>query len=598
MADQGTRIPAWKRLGLALKHEVQSGLAVIEPSTSQSQPHHVSPQNGRNGTHDIVQSPIEPATNGKSSKLGKRKHQHEPAEDQGQTSKRGRTSAQEDMVEVAALDVIVPFEARDATAGAEPVEPPASGQSQAKGDANYRKKKEKAKNPKKRHHEDIQVEPTPAQTELHPGLSILSPDQSVSEEARPTLLASTETDHDTLAPATTPERQRERSRSGTKDASGSPSAIERRKSVAFTPDTKKVDGNSAQKLFKKWVAEQKSTDTASTAAELASVIAPSVSTDEPRHFEKAENRDTTAKQEPPSRSQLLETSDSTSKATPETKSPDSATTEKTPASVPTATTTTKAVSKGKKKDRSIYTSYLTQYYTDRQNWKFNKARQNDIIDNALNIFRIPEEHSTALVEYVRGLQGAGVIERLREACNNTLRDLDEEEAQNPTAMNTGGERQAIRDEALNERISKEQKRRSVEGDVESLLHHPHGDGYIRRLRRERALALLAALGRTAPVLPATQTNGINPMSKSVAPEGVRDSKKRKRRTDISSDESSSDSSSEEESSSSDVSGSGSESESGSGSRSDSGTGSDGSSSDSGSDEGGDSGSESESSNSD
>ena len=112
-------------------------------------------------------------------------------------------------------------------------------------------------------------------------------------------------------------------------------------------------------------------------------------------------------------------------------------------------------------------------------------------------------------------------------------------------MDDPADRKASQDEALQERIGREQKRRKTEGDVEGLTNHPHSDGYIRRLRRGRALALLAALSRTAPIIPAPQTNGINPMMKVVAPP-VRDSKKRKRRVA----ESDSDSSSSDESSSS------------------------------------------------
>jgi hypothetical protein len=222
----------------------------------------------------------------------------------------------------------------------------------------------------------------------------------------------------------------------------------------------------------------------------------------------------------------------------------------------TDSTATAVKSKGKKKDPSIYLSYLSQYHSDRSHWKFNKAKQNDVVDNALNIFRIPNEHSEALLEYVQGLKGAGVIERLKGKCENTLKELDKEDAmEDPSA------RKAMQDEALKVRVAKEAKRRKVEGDLEGLAGHPHGDGYIRRMRRERAEALLTALGRTAPILPATNANGINPMLKHVAP--VRDSRKRKRRGDISSDDSSSDSSSSSEESSEEDSDSQSDSETGS-----------------------------------
>jgi hypothetical protein len=203
--------------------------------------------------------------------------------------------------------------------------------------------------------------------------------------------------------------------------------------------------------------------------------------------------------------------------------------------------------KGKKKDPALYNAYVTQYHTDRDNWKFNKAKQNDVIDNAASIFRIPDENSEALLAYVQSLKGAGAISLLTSKCEAALKELDQEDIK-AQAMDDPKERQAMHDEALQTRIAQEQKRRKVEGDMEALSQHPHGDNFIRRLRRKRAEALLTALGRTTPILPATQTNGINPLLQNLAPK--RDSKKRKRRGDISSDESSSDSSSDEDSSSS------------------------------------------------
>lgn len=210
----------------------------------------------------------------------------------------------------------------------------------------------------------------------------------------------------------------------------------------------------------------------------------------------------------------------------------------------------------KKKDPARYLSYLTQYYNDRPNWKFNKAKQNDVLTNSLNIFRIPNEHSDALIEYVKGLKGGGVIDRLKERCNSTLEEIDAAEKQEASTMDDREARKGAQDEALQERLWRERKRRRLEGDIENMIDHPHSESYIRRLKRGRAQALLKALSLAAPAPAPTkppQQGGARPNSALPGVSTVlkRNSQKRKRRADISSDESSDSSSSEESSDSSD-----------------------------------------------
>jgi hypothetical protein len=532
MAEAVSRIPAWKRLGLALKNEAHAQVTAPEPSTVQSHPQPQVPHASGDGNYGQTYSPIEPAGNGKPLKLGKRKHQHDATEEDGPTTKKGKqTTAATDTSATSATtttDVPIPAEV-DRTQVSSTLSshlPPEA--SQPKGDPNYRKRKAKSNQNKRRDHEDIPVEPVLDQDDAHHARSAVSLDAPVLSKGRRTLLASTETNEQALAPATTPQRHRGTSKSSNKDTSGSPTGFDRRKSVTFTPDTKRTDGSSAQDLFKKWVAEQKGADFDFATAESAGVT--------PANGSQEQVQLKTKSREEEKSKALLDTDDSRSKHN----STSASVVQDPPKPV---SATNPIVLKGKKKDPSIYISYLTQYHTDRGHWKFNKAKQNDVVDNALNIFRIPDEHSEALLQYVQGLKGAGVIERLRSRCEAMLKDLEKEDAN----MDDPSARQAIREEAMQTRISKERKRRKVEGDVEDLLHHPHGDGYIRRLRRKRAEALLAALGRAAPILPALHTNGGNAMLKHVAP--MRDSKKRKRRGDVSSDDSSSESSSDDDSSS-------------------------------------------------
>lgn len=503
MATGSSKIPAWRRLGLTLKNEHPSGVAVAESALAEIDLHNTAPYDELESSHGDVQPQQSPAVNGKSSKLGKRKHHHDPAEDHDPTAKRGKKVEGEPKCSRAFATVLATSTEPVRSAGDEAGEAPASEVKQPKGDPNYRKKKEKKP---RRKREDREAE---SQVKSEHDGSRLSPSAVTTSKQQP-LLASTETKE---IPFSTPQKPR---RADSKDSSSSPSGTERRKSVAFTPDTKKVDGSSAQNLFKKWVAEQKSL----SGEELSSEVAQPELPIQP----------------------AVEEASLDAKVTQETES----------AAAQPANTTKDAISTGastgKKKDPSLYTSYLTQYHSDRDNWKFNKAKQNDVINNALSIFRIPTEFSAALLEYVQGLKGAGVVDRLKANCETALKELDEEDAKNPIPMDDPATRQAARDEALERRVKQEKKRRKTEGDIEALSNHPHGEGFIRRLKRERAEALLSALGRAAPILPVAPAA---PHYKLQDPApAARDSRKRKRRVEISSDESSSESSSDEDDSSS------------------------------------------------
>ncbi|USP78829.1 hypothetical protein yc1106_06103 [Curvularia clavata] len=498
MAQDAARIPAWRRLGLALKNQESAGVAVPEHQTPS-----VAPAPSVSST--------EPEANGQPSKLGKRKHQHEPVEHQHQETKKSRITT----------DTQVSENTDHGLPEAVPEKSPAPAKP-AKGDSNYRKKKEK---PAKRSKAIADTHSAGSQPHTQP--SRASP--------RPALLASTETTGTNETAFATPQKP-----------SASPSRGDRRKSVAFTPDTKKADGNTGQDYFKAWVASQKGTGQVSQPPEVSNFVLHALIADEEKTARKNGQLEKNQGSE-----------QAASLSTKETKSETKLASQPAKAGTP--------ATKGKKKDPSVYIAYLTQYYNDRDNWKFNKAKQNDVVDNALNIFRIPIEHSEALTAYVAGLQGAGVIERLRERCHATLKDLDEQDAK----MDDEEARKVAQEDAEQERIAKERARRKTDADVAALAKHPYSPGFIRRLQRRRADALLTALSRTAPVV--TPTSNLNlPMRQSEPPKS--NARKRKRRTEVSSDESSSDSSSDDSSDSD----SDSDSDSGSDSSSDSGSGSDGS----------------------
>jgi hypothetical protein len=510
MAQDGSRIPAWRRLGLALQSEAQPAASATDSTASLDS----TPQGRPAAVQDSVNSPVEPAQDGKSSKLGKRKHE---AEDEDQAPKKSKQSHGV----AAASTVPAALDQAPVESAPEETSAPKSGdpnyRQKKTGDPNYRNKKAKPTERKKK----------------EPKKSAPSPAESIPTRTRATLLTSTEVDHLTSAPFSTPQKQHQPIiRYSSKDSSGSPG---HRKSVAFTPDTKTVDGDSGQTWFKKWAAEQKGEEI--EAPKPLNLTKPTVSTEELNKVRELTEATKVEKKDKKDKKKSQEKE--TKPATPEKSSTTTAT---------TAAAKTSAAPQGKKKDPSIYIDYLKQYYNDHDNWKFNKAKQNDVVDNALNIFRIPNEHEEALLEYIKGLKGAGVIERLQEKCRSTIDEIDKEDAKNPTNMDVEAQ-EAAKEAALQERVTKEKKRRKVDGDIEALGNHPHGDAYIRRMRRKRAVEVLTALARAEPIIPVrAPTTSINPMAANLQPQ--KNIRKRKRRGDISSDESSSDSSSSESESSS------------------------------------------------
>jgi hypothetical protein len=487
MNTSGGRIPAWKRLGLKLKKENQSGNAAPEPNANEQVGSFANAPRGTQGGGKDVDSPAMTTEKGESSSLGKRKHQHDAAEEEVHTPKKSKNSKNGELSPpVAGADLTGPKETSTETT------------QRPKGDPNYRRKKEKKNN--RRTSAYGQEQPPPAERR-NSGVEARAPSPPVRRDADDSTSLLPSTEPYTHAPAVVTPKASKKSRNVDEST---PPRTDRRKSVTFTPDTKTVDGNSASNLFKKWVAEQKGAKGDFSSSQTAQFTPPP----------KVHPANGLPAVEPAKSEALIK----------EVQKP-----------------------KGKKKDPSLYIAYLTQYHNDYANWKFNKAKQNDVVDNALNVFRIPEAHSEALFSYIRGLKGAGVIERLKTRCYDTLKQLDEEDKKDPTAMEDIKAREAAKEEALEERVKKEKKRRQTNADIEDFHDHPNPDAFIRRLKRRRAEALLEALGMAAPLPPPTPKP-----APAVAGQG-RNPRKRKSRTEVSSDESSSEESSSEESSSEDSS---------------------------------------------
>ena len=188
----------------------------------------------------------------------------------------------------------------------------------------------------------------------------------------------------------------------------SPSAIEatpvnKRKSVAFTPETKTEDGDSVKQLYKTWystqLANDPSFDPSSISPALKTITPPTV----------------TIPDSPTSEITKSSPSPSDSKAKPK-----------------------KPKQKKKAKGKPAQTSqtsephsehpaltYLTTHYTTPTTWNFSKPHQNHLLKHLFSLTHIPSTHDPALLSYLHGLQGTSARSRIRKQAL-AIRSEDEE----------------------------------------------------------------------------------------------------------------------------------------------------------------------------
>lgn len=237
--------------------------------------------------------------------------------------------------------------------------------------------------------------------------------------------------------------------------------IDRRKSVTFSNDTKIEDGDSAHTLFKAWAAGNNSGGPANEFDMSAEEIEFYSSLERKAAEAAAEEAEKAAKKtEAEAKSQEAKPSSSKSKEpkrkeskSKESKESKKSKKDKSDTAIPTPEKKTKIrTPKSADKPTPSYLNYLIQYYNDKSNWKFNKAKQTDLLKNIYNIYRVGPEYNEALSEYINGLQGAAARSRLRSSAKQIVTDsisyLQSEEDAKPSEMESAAARQAAYDAAL------------------------------------------------------------------------------------------------------------------------------------------------------
>ncbi|KEQ92671.1 hypothetical protein AUEXF2481DRAFT_7411 [Aureobasidium subglaciale EXF-2481] len=204
----------------------------------------------------------------------------------------------------------------------------------------------------------------------------------------------------------------------------------RRKSVVFSNDTKQQDGDSAQTYFQAWAADELDYYAQKAAAYDAAEAAKATGTNKPQDPTKTESSQpesapeadsTSEKEEKSPIKQDKKKSKAEKKEAKKEKKQEQSTETNDPAVVKKVKVRTPKDNVNKPVPE--YVRYLEQYHTDRPSWKFNKSKQNDLLKNIWNTYRVPVSCNEALVEYLDGLQGSAARQRLRQAAQSANIDI-------------------------------------------------------------------------------------------------------------------------------------------------------------------------------
>jgi hypothetical protein len=204
-----------------------------------------------------------------------------------------------------------------------------------------------------------------------------------------------------------------------------------RKAVSFSAETKAEDGETGQNYFKAWAAGQPHTPPKPSteilvpetpeSAEKPSPIKPQEPPAETKAKVKASKRDKKAdKAAAQTQNQDVESMPSLQERK-ESKAAKKAAKQELKAQ--------KQIQQTSEAPISAYVEYLHQFHHDKDNWKFNKSKENHLLKSIWSMFRVPASYTDALISYIAGLQGAGARTRLVEGADEVLRDVTEKGGQ-------------------------------------------------------------------------------------------------------------------------------------------------------------------------
>jgi WKF domain len=147
--------------------------------------------------------------------------------------------------------------------------------------------------------------------------------------------------------------------------------------------------------------------------------------------------------------------------------------------------------------------YLMKFHADRAHWKFNKHIQTLLLRHIFDLDRLPSTLDEAIESYIKGLQGEGPRQLLVESANRVLEEtgeMDNIELENKKGMELNkSEKLQIdqdRNNALKRHLFNEKIRLREEEDVEEVESE---EFQIKLTKRRRAQYILRALDGNSPI---------------------------------------------------------------------------------------------------
>lgn len=103
-----------------------------------------------------------------------------------------------------------------------------------------------------------------------------------------------------------------------------------------------------------------------------------------------------------------------------------------------------------------YVEYLLEFANDKDNWKFNKKKQSELLKHFFDLGRIPSHLNQPLVSYVSGLQGAAAQQRLLDEAEDILRQLlkQQDRVNELEGMESRADRKIAYDRALQRELDR------------------------------------------------------------------------------------------------------------------------------------------------
>lgn len=235
----------------------------------------------------------------------------------------------------------------------------------------------------------------------------------------------------------------------------------RRKSVTFTPDTKTEDGNSTQKRFSDLVANQVDLGNRNGDQTRDSLDSALVKGD--AEVEDSDSERRIAEHKAKKRRIREEKRDGSAAPAPS------------------------------------YVNYLQQFHIARDQWKFNKNHQNQLLKHLFNLYRVPEVHDSAIETYIAGLRGQSIRQKLQDAAAGILQGKPaslEKSDVDAQIMDDSQRLSQARDGALQRRLQDHDHRRMV-----GTTNGASTDNRMQELKRKRAQVVLSALSEDHPLYP-------------------------------------------------------------------------------------------------